>query len=204
MPTDTIYLIGAGGHGKVVLDAMLRIGLTGVQVVDDNPARLGAKVWGAAIAAPPTARQDVFFHVAIGDAAARRRIQQDWQQAGAKALSVIHSAAIVSPCAGIGAGTLIAALAVVGPAAQIGRGVIVNHGAVVDHDCLIGPFSHISPNATLGGGVLVGEGVLVGAGAVILPGLRVGDGAVVGAGAVVLNDVPSGATVMGVPARKAP
>lgn len=48
----------------------------------------------------------------------------------------------------------------------------------------------------------LGDGVFVGAGARILGGIRLGDGCSVGAGAVVVDDVPAGATVVGVPARR--
>lgn len=47
----------------------------------------------------------------------------------------------------------------------------------------------------------LGDGVFVGAGARILGGIHLGDGCSVGAGAVVVDDVPAGATVVGVPAR---
>lgn len=47
----------------------------------------------------------------------------------------------------------------------------------------------------------IARGATVGSGAVILCGVTVGEGALVGAGAVVTHDVPSGATVAGVPAR---
>ncbi|MET0818792.1 MAG: N-acetyltransferase, partial [Solirubrobacteraceae bacterium] len=46
------------------------------------------------------------------------------------------------------------------------------------------------------------DGASLGSGAVILGGVRVGTGALVGAGAVVSRDVPPGATVAGVPARR--
>jgi acetyltransferase EpsM len=49
--------------------------------------------------------------------------------------------------------------------------------------------------------VRVGSCAFVGIGAQVIQCLAVGEGAVVGAGAVVLQDVPDGATVVGVPAR---
>jgi serine O-acetyltransferase len=48
----------------------------------------------------------------------------------------------------------------------------------------------------------IGDGVFIGAGARVLGGISLGDGAVVGANAVVIDDVPPGATVVGVPARQ--
>ena len=52
------------------------------------------------------------------------------------------------------------------------------------------------------GGVTLGDGVHVGAGAVIVQEIHIGAQAVIGAGAVVTANVPAGATVFGVPARK--
>ena len=47
----------------------------------------------------------------------------------------------------------------------------------------------------------IGDDVFIGAGARVLGGIRIGDGARIGANAVVINDVPAGATAVGVPAR---
>jgi UDP-2-acetamido-3-amino-2,3-dideoxy-glucuronate N-acetyltransferase len=48
---------------------------------------------------------------------------------------------------------------------------------------------------------VVERGAALGSGAVVLSGIRIGAGALVGAGAVVTQDVASGETVAGVPAR---
>ena len=47
----------------------------------------------------------------------------------------------------------------------------------------------------------MGQGVLIGAGAVVLPGMKIADYATVGAGSIVTNDIASGVTVVGSPAR---
>jgi acetyltransferase-like isoleucine patch superfamily enzyme len=48
----------------------------------------------------------------------------------------------------------------------------------------------------------VASGASIGSGAVILGGITIGSGSLIGAGAVVAHDVPPGAVVAGVPARR--
>jgi sugar O-acyltransferase (sialic acid O-acetyltransferase NeuD family) len=202
-----VLIVGAGGHARVVVDALVAAQPDiAVFVRDDRAALEGVPLLGRPVRTPiawndPGADS---FHVAIGHNATRRRFFEEGMRQGRRPQTVCHPAATVSRFAEIGAGTFVAAGAVVAPGAVIGAGVILNHGAVVDHDCAVGGFSHVAPGAALGGGVRVGMEVLVGAGAVILPGRSVGDGAVIGAGAVVSRDVPAGATVAGIPARSFP
>lgn len=205
MQTDAIiYIIGAGGHAKVVIDALLTSGVdkARLRVADNDLARSGSALLGVAVQGPAVqpVMAGALFHVAIGDCAARARLYAELSALGAVPLNVFHPASVVSAHATVGKAVFVAARAVIGPGAQLADGVIVNHGAVADHDCRVGAFSHLAPNATLGGAVTIGTQVLVGAGATILPGKSVGDNAIVGAGAVVLGHVPARLTWAGVPA----
>jgi sugar O-acyltransferase (sialic acid O-acetyltransferase NeuD family) len=198
---SAIHVLGGGGHGKVVVDALLCGGwpVNSIHVHDDTPRTGG--LLGCTMRSPLRlpAQPAAKVHAAIGNAGIRQQLLAAWPEADW--LLIRHPRAVCAASGTIGFGTFVAALSIIGPEAQVGRGVIVNHGAVVDHDAQVGDFSHIGPLASLGGGARVGRQVLVGAGARILPGVRIGDGATVGAGAVVLNDIEPGGRVAGVPAR---
>jgi sugar O-acyltransferase (sialic acid O-acetyltransferase NeuD family) len=197
-------LIGAGGHAKVLYDALLSLGLTGnIQIYDDNHLLDGQPFFEHMIKAPIGDLESVpsLVHVAIG----HNRDRLSWcatLRAASKILQTVqHPNAAVARSATIGDGSFAAAGSVIGPDAKLGLACIVNHGAVVDHECLLGDAVHVAPNATLGGGVRVGDGTLIGAGAVVLPLIEIGAWASIGAGAVVTKDVAVGAIVVGVPAR---
>jgi len=205
MPTDLVNILGAGGHGRVVIDALLSCGWPAAQIRirDDRLELHGRTMLDCAIEAPvlPAVRLAGKVHAAVGAANVRRDLldksglgRSDW-------LTVVHPRAAIAASAVVGPGSFVAAQAVVGPCVRIGIGAIINHGSVVDHDCKLGDFCHVAPLASLGGGVCVGHGVLIGTGARVLPGLLIGDGAVIGAGAVVVASVPSGQTWLGVPAH---
>ena len=90
---------------------------------------------------------------------------------------------------------------------RIGGGLLIPHpnGIVVHPETSIGPNCLLLQQVTLetaGTGVpVLGGHVDVGAGAKVLGGIHLGDHCIVGANAVVLEDVPGGATAVGVPAR---
>lgn len=204
MRTETLLLIGAGGHAKVVLDSL---GATQsdlmVQIRDDDPAFEGRTLRDCDIktpvGSPDSWPRDI--HVAIGDNMIRRRLGLAALKGDKLLYSVVHPRAIVSSESQVGRGTFLAAVSVIGPGAAIETGVVVNHGAIIDHDCCVGAWTHVAPGAVLGGEVSIGEGCLIGSGAVIQPGIKIAEWAVIGSGAVVTRDVSSRSTVTGVPAR---
>ncbi len=97
--------------------------------------------------------------------------------------------------------------AVIGRGAQFGPGLVVLHsvGLVVNKSVSGGANVILEGSVTIGAekdrSPVLGENVFVGAGARIIGGVSVGSGARIGANAVVVDDVPDGATAVGVPAR---
>jgi len=204
MQTRLLLIVGAGGHAKVVIDAIqARDAGSRITVQDADSSLEGCDFLGMRIRTPINWDEPEvsYFHIAIGDNNARERLFKEGIDHHRNVYAIIHPRAIISTSAYLGAGIFVAANALIAPTARIGDGTIINHSAIVDHDCEVSDFAHIGPGCVLGGGVTVGRGSLVGAGAVVLPGHKIGDRAVIGAGAVVTKNVPEGATVSGVPAR---
>jgi sugar O-acyltransferase (sialic acid O-acetyltransferase NeuD family) len=206
MPIDPLYIVGAGGHGKVVLDSLISSGFNRSELClcDDDKSRVGSNLLGVKVHNSPEifATPGVYFHVSIGNNGVRESVYHRLSELGGVAHCVTHPHATISRYAMVGEGCFIAAQAVVAPSVHLSRGSIVNHGAIVDHDCSVAEFVHIAPRAALGGGVSVGRAVFIGAGATVLPGLSIGRGAVIGAGAVVIDNVDENEVRVGVPARK--
>ncbi len=191
------YLYGAGGHGKVVLDAWQKSGNACVGFVDDKSLQEWARL---PVFSPASLSSDAILHLAIGNSMVREKLSLAFNNHAF--FNVIHPMASIASSARVNeGGSFLAAYAIIGPEAQVGLHTIINHGAIIDHDCNVGNFCHIAPNAVLGGGVSVGNHVLIGAGAVVLPGLRIADHVTIGAGAVVTKDILNAGIYVGTPAR---
>jgi sugar O-acyltransferase (sialic acid O-acetyltransferase NeuD family) len=202
---NTLAILGASGHGKVVADVALAAGWRQVVFFDDAwPERSRNGHWDIAgpssrLLADLPAFDGVI--VAIGHNATRWDKHRWLCEAGANLVTLVHPTATVSRFARIGAGSVLMAGAVVNVDAELGEASIVNTGATIDHDGRLGHGVHASPGVHLAGDVVVGALSWLGIGSMVREGVRIGQGVTVGAGAVVVRDVADGLTVIGVPAH---
>lgn len=206
-----VVVVGAGGHGRSVIDA-LRTSHDEFEpraCTDPDPALAGTELDGVAVIGADDRLADLLARGigaaclgvgGVGDNGPRTRLFEHVRALGFELPSVVHGRGYVAGSARLGPGTVVLAGAVIGAGAVLGENVIVNTGAIAEHDCEIGDHAHLASGCTLGGGVVVESGAHVGLGARVLQGRRIGAEAIVGAGAVVVRDVAPGQIVVGCPA----
>jgi acetyltransferase EpsM len=197
---NQIFLYGASGHAKVICEILESQHRIPYGLIDDNPlvtSLLDYPVYNTLEQA--AVNPNDHFIITIGNNRIRKAVVA--KLSGVQFTSAIHAAAIISPRAAVGEGTVVMSNVSVNVHSTIGRHVILNTNCSVDHDCVVEDFVHISPNAALAGNVKVGEGTQVGIGACVMQNITIGKWVTVGAGAVIIRDVPDFAVVVGNPGR---
>jgi len=203
-----IVIIGAGGHGRVVLDILRnnhQFDIAGF--LDGNLALHGKEICGLEVLGDLSIVDQLNEQcvggaiVAIGDNKIRNIYAQQLKTVGINLVSAIHPSVNIAQTAEVGKNVVIAAGANICTLAKINDSAIINTGCIIDHESIIHRAAHICPGVRIAGHVTVRPYAFVGIGATIIQGITIGEGAVVGAGAVVVQDVPAFTTVVGVPAK---
>lgn len=196
-----IYIIGAGGHGRVILD-ILKVAKKKVKgFIDDDKKLKGKKVNGIPIVGSISALKRLAgknngFVIGIGNNSSRERFYKKAKQCGATIVNAIHPKAIIASDVIVGEGAVVMAGVVINTGSIIGNNTCINTSASVDHDNKIDDHAHIYPGARLTGGVKIGAFSYVGTAATVLPYLTVGKNVVIGPGAVVKKNVSDEAVVV--------
>jgi len=204
---EKIFVYGASGHAKVVIDIIERQGLYEIVfLIDDDPVLKGSNFYdyhviGGKQALLEARNQIGGGIVAIGSNQARIAVSQWLSDNRFDMVSAIHPSAQLGRGVTVKDGTVIMAGVIINSDCLIGRNVIINTRSSIDHDSTIGDGVHIAPGAILCGTVSIGEGTFVCAGATIIPNLTIGHNVIVGAGSTVIRDVQDNVTVVGNPAK---
>ena len=197
-----LLILGAGGHTKVLLEALLReqhkiIGIV-TPDLDSGTDYLGVAVLGSDEAVFEYDTQEVLLINGVGSLPGeqhRWNLSVTMRERGYRFGSVIHPNSTISNDVLFAEGVQLMTGAIIHPGCKIGRDSIINTGAQIDHDTIIGDQCHIAPGVTLSGEVQIGDNVHIGTGAKVIQGISIGEGSVIAAGTTVYKDVPSGVKV---------
>lgn len=189
-----MFLYGASGHAKVIIDILRAANIKIESLIDDNPdIEMLSDI--PVIHSAETASEII---ISIGDNSVRKKIAERLKCSFGTA---VHPSAIISPSSMIESGSVVMHGAIIQSGVRVGHHCIINSGASVDHECIIEDYVHISPHSTLCGNVHIGEGAWIGAGTTIIPGISIGKWSVIGAGSVVVTDIPDNVVAYGNPCK---
>lgn len=200
-----VVIYGAGGFGREMV-RHVRAARPGSEVVfaSDNPYEIGSYWNGMIVIAPDEFRASDLCVLAVGNAAARRRMAPRCPGF----LNLVAPTAIIDEGIVLPEGAVVCDYAIFTADNQtvIGKHFHCNFHSHVGHDCVIGDFVTLAPKVSVNGNVHIGDDVYVGSGAQIRSGtpekpIVIGAGAFIAMGAVVTKDVPPGVRVAGNPAR---
>lgn len=172
MKMKKLLIIGAGGHGRSIAEAVqLGKSFELIGFLDDswpqNQSTGHYPILGNTSNPAQWSNSANFAIVAIGNNKLRHELSSKLIDAGFTLATIIHPSAIVSPTATIGHGSCIMAGAIIGTESILGNCVIVNSGANVDHHCSVKNFAHLGVNACMAGGSVLGESALLQAGSAL-------------------------------------
>lgn len=170
---EKIIIIGAGGHGRVVIDAALsskELEIIGfLDDSDDIKEILGISKLGSI--SDIVKFRDYKFHIAIGNNSLRKDLSEKIGKENL--ITIIHSNAYISRDVEIENGCYIGANVVINSKSKLGNSVIVNTGSVIEHDCILEDYSHLSYGVLLGSGVKVRKKVYIDMGECVKRGITV-------------------------------
>lgn len=159
---NRIVVIGAGGHAKVVADAILQqgsyqlAGFTDATVVEGTEIFQGHKVLVSQTDIEKLVGKADYFIVAVGNNRVRKQLFEMAQQYFKPAI-IVHPAAYVAADVILESGTVVLAHAVINSSCRIAENCIINSGVVVDHDSQVGSHVHLSIGTMVGSNSSIGD-----------------------------------------------
>lgn len=162
-----IYILGSGGHAKVVTDIIFKINKSnGIKYkilgyFDDNPKVeeiFGIPVLGKINDLKNIIQEDDNVIIAIGSNHIRKHIYTNYDF---NYISIVHPSAIIATRVKIGKGVVIKANVSIGPDSEIGDFTLINTCTSIEENCKIGAYVDIFPNVTIYGDVFINNGARI-------------------------------------------
>ena len=199
---DDIYLCGAGGHAKVIIDIIENMdGLRVGALIVKSSSKINNKL--------KCIDEDDFLKnykgikvfIGVGENFNRKKISQKYSSRNFIYPNLIHPSAVISKNVKMGFGNVIMPNAVINSSSIIGNHCVINTNSVIEHDCKLGDFATLAPSSVICGNCSIGEGVYIGANASVIHSMKISAWSVIGSQATVVTDVNENSLMLGVPAK---
>ena len=203
MKKESLYVIGAGNHAKIVLSTLEASGMECAGIYDDDASLHGKCLWNVPILGPISALADTpgtMAVIAISDNDIRKEIASRFENICWSVL--VHPQTCVHSSVHLREGTVVFPGALILADTKIGAHTIINTAAVINQDAEIGSFCHIAPSCAIGNSVKIADRSFIGMGAIVIPYVSINENVTVGAGSTVIKDSGPEGMYVGSPARR--
>ena len=182
-----LIIIGAGGLGRMTLEAALSLGYICAFVDDDTTLNdvCNTEVLGTIDKLPRYVGLFKYAICAIGNNVIREKYNQYASSLGFKIPNIIHPSAYVSPYVKIGYGNIFLNNVCVQNSAKIGNGVVITANSEAHHDCEIDDYALIYSCSTVRTLAKVGKRAKIGSTVTISNCAKVSDDSVVEDGSII-------------------
>ncbi|OFX21251.1 MAG: hypothetical protein A2033_11095 [Bacteroidetes bacterium GWA2_31_9] len=159
-----IVIIGAGGHAKVICDAILAKSDFEIVGFVDSTIPVGTvimnnfKVIIEQNELTNLKKHADFFIIGIGNNKIREELYNKLKSF-LKPTSIIHPTAFIASNAIINSGTVCLANSIISANCTIGENTIINAGSIIDHESIIGNNVHISIGTLVGSNSIIGNNI---------------------------------------------
>lgn len=206
---EKILVFGAGGHAKLVIDAIEKEGKYEIVGLIDDGKRRDDIIFGYPIIGCRNDFKRISLYcnsgiVAVGDNWTRGQIVSyiiDISKTF-NFVTVIHPFSSIGRGVSLGKGSVVLPGAVINSDTHIGMHCVIHTKSSVDHDCRLSDYITIGPGATVAGNVTIGEYTAIAIGAQLIHSINIGVHSVIGAGATAVHDIGSFEIAYGTPATR--
>jgi sugar O-acyltransferase (sialic acid O-acetyltransferase NeuD family) len=200
-----IFLLGAGGFTKQVIDILKMSNINICGIFDDYKQINSLYYYNYRIMdnlnnVHKYINKDDLLFCGIGDNKIRKDIVCNFEMY--KFINVISPIANISTTTKIiGTGNYIGHHVNLISDSIIGNHNFMNDGSMIGHDVTISDFNHFCPMAVAGGNVKIGNGNLIGTNSTINPKIIIGNNNTIGSGTVVIRNIDDNNVIVGNPGK---
>jgi len=198
-----VIIMGAGGHAKVITDALKLSGrdILGFVTPDleADSEFYGKKVLGNDEVINQYLPDEIELVNGIGSLPRKNirwKLAEKMRKQGYKFATILHPDAVIASDVNLEEGVQVMAGAIIQPGTKIKQDSIINTGSLIDHDCTIEKNCHIAPGVVCSGGVTIGSNTHLGTGTVVTEYRAIGSNSIVAAGSVIYKNIPDSTTLI--------